>query len=348
MANRDWVFTQLAGSSPKVFTLSGYAAPFGRPRQRPVVEPSKELRSKRFYYPGSSIPTTHLFGTKQDDIELSGRWMDRMLGTGSAESNVRLMNEMIEDQRPVRIQWGDLLSYNGWITKLIPRWESLNECAWTLHLAIDSDNFEGKKVNVTDNSSLALSFVDDATAWLTTGMGQLPTTLPSLDAITGEIFDALDDMIANVTQFGAVAISITNSISNIETATFNELERLRAGLHQFKTAVLTLRDTVDSLSIDALLLDRQIEDDLEWLSFKSTSAVQTSNVLKSISVLDKAAERSEASRVKTTLRAKPGDSWESLAMAQYGDPDRAVDIRTVNGIKGGELPLTGRLYTIPR
>lgn len=348
MANRDWTFTQLTGSDPKTFILTGYAAPFGRPRIKSVVEPGKELREERVYYPGNDRPTTHLFGTKQDDIELSGRWMDRKLGAGTAERNVRAINEMIQDQRPVRIQWGQLLSYVGWIKKLTPKWESLNECVYVINCLIDYDEFEGKKVNVQNTTSVLFDTTDAIQRWLNEGLGALRTTTPTLAAVTGQIFDTLDDLISNVTSVGATVISLSNSISNLETASFNEVERLRAGLHEFKTAVLTLQETVDSISIDSMLIDRQIEDDIAWLSYKSTAAVHTNRVLDITAVADKVAEQATASKIKTTYQAKPGDSWESISMDQYGTPDRASDIRSMNGIKGGEPPIPGRRYNIPK
>lgn len=357
MTNRDWTFTQLTGSDPKTFVLTGYAAPFGRPRSKPVVTTGTTLRRKQTRYPGNSgTPTTHLFGTLKRPMELKGRWMDKKLGVGSAERNFRLMTEMINDQRPVRITWGELLSYVGWLDEIEVEWEGLGsdnngtlatECAWILRLLIDEDEFESHKPTIKDNSRLVADTTAEIQAWLNTAAPQMAHSLPSLDAVTGEIFDSLDDLISNVTQFGAAAISIANSINNVETAAFNELERLRAGLHEFKTAVLTLRDTVDNISIDSMIVDRSVEDDIAWLTFQSSSNKQTTDLLNKIAIADAAAEVAAALRIKTTYQAKPGDSWESIALAQYGNASRAGDIRDANSIKGGQQPIPGHQYNIP-
>lgn len=348
--NRDWVFQQLTGSDPKSMVLTGYAAPFGRPRSKPVAETGLELREKQTRYPGSSSktpPTTHTFGVVRRPIELSGRWMDQHLGEGSAARNVRVFEQMIIDQRPIRISWGDLLSYTGWIKSITPRWESLEECAWTMVFLIDTDEFEGVIPNVQPLRAPAET-ADDVQKFLQEVIFPLPKMLPSLDAITGEIFDALDDLVSNVTQFGGLAVRTANSISNIETAAFNEIERLRAGLHQFKTAVLTLQETIDNLAIDSLVVDRSVEDDIAWLTFQSQSHARTADIVNKVSLADIAAEVAAVSRIKTTYQAKPGDSWESISLAMYGTADRASDIRDANGVVGGEKPAPGRIYNIPR
>lgn len=343
----DWTFKQLGGAVPKTMILTGYAAPFGRPRQKPVVMVGRYLRKKQTHYPGNSgAPTTHLFGGASEPMELSGRWMDKFLGKGSAERNYRVFQDMVDDQIPVRITWGDLLSYIGWIDKINVHWESESQCSWSLQLLIDVDEFKGRKPNIGPVRPPA-DVADDVNQWLTAVITPLPSTLPSLDAVAGEVFDAIDDLVTNVTQYGGAAVKLANSISNVETAGFNELERLRAGLHQFKTAVITLQDTVDSLAVDTLIIDRALEDDIAWLTFQSKSTAHTNDMIFSITQLEAQAEQAVMLRIKTTYQAKPGDSWESISNDVYGEPSRAGDIRQANGIKGGAPPVSGVTYNIP-
>jgi len=279
-------------------------------------------------------------------MELTGRWMDKRLGAGSAKRNAGLFEAFIEDGRVVRISWGDLLCYTGIIEDLSTNWESQSECAWTLKILIDTNEFEGENVTVQSLKS-PTQVADDVQQWLNTALPNLPKQLPNLDAVTGEVFDALDDMVASVTQYGGAAVKAANAVSNWETAGFAELARLQAGLHQFKTAVLTLQSTVENLAIDTLVVDRAAEDDIAWLTFQTQSEKQTNSMLHTITAGQLEAQKAVARSIKTTHTASDGDSWESISSKFYGSPDGADKVRQANGVRGGEKPQAGRTYSIP-
>jgi len=78
MATENWILTPIRGDSATV-VLSGYSAPFGRPRQKAVVKEIIKSRVQTTNYPGRLLPTRHSFGIMYEPIELTGRWMTKML-----------------------------------------------------------------------------------------------------------------------------------------------------------------------------------------------------------------------------------------------------------------------------
>lgn len=341
-----WVFTQLAGSKETV-TLQGYAAPFGRPRIKPVVTTGKQLRQSSKRYPGNSgAPTRHLFGTNQKDIELNGRWMDKHLGDLGALSLKRQLDAIIDEQQRVSVSWGDFLSYTGIIESLDVGWESQTECTWVMKVLVDVDDFDGQ-VFIPTPSTSPRGFYDDVLEFVSNGFPSISHRLSNLDALTGELFDLLDDAISSVNSVSALLVHTLSTIESFESATFAELQRLRAGVHQFKTAVLIMQGTIESITIDTMLLDRQAEDDIAWLTFQMQAMAQTVHLLGRMAALSLAAEEAERGKFLREYTAKTDDSWESISIAVYGDANGADRIRKANGIKYGDAPLAGMIYQIP-
>jgi hypothetical protein len=252
----------------------------------------------------------------------------------------------VDDQQRVRITWGDLLSYTGIIESIETDWESQTEVVWRMHILIDSDDGEKTlKSVVLPTLPPPAPDVFDA---LENGLPALPKHVPSLDTLVGDLFDTIDQFIQPVRSFGATAVSLANTIGNLESGTFDELQRLRAGFHQFKTAYETLSVTVDSLGDDAMLFGRQADDDLRWFGFKRNDDVDSIRLKKKIADNERLIDQFLFGKTVTVYVAKPGDSWESIATQVYGSPDNAPKIRAANGIQYGEMPEAGRQYNIPQ
>lgn len=342
----SWIFTQLPPGPATQLTLSGWAAPFGRPRQKPVVGTGTKLRVATTRYPGNDgPPTRHAFGSMERDWDLNGRWMDKDLGAGGAQFVAQQWKTFVNDKRITRIAWGDNLSYTGLIESIEVDWESPTEAVWRMHILIDSDDGEPKARSSTSTDTVqVVPDIEDAMA----AVAKLPTRIPSLDTLTGELFDTLDSFISPISSLGASAVHFANSIDSFETATVDELQRLRTGLAQFRTAYTTLSDTMDAISDDAFLFDRQADDDIQWLSEKAAAAVRSVALLASIASTQRQIDIATRGVTATAYIAKPGDTWESISTAMYGGPADAGKIRAANGVRFGELPMAARQYQIPR
>src|ERR1051325_5619949 len=106
----QWLFEQLTqapGKEKKSFTLAGANAPHGRPRQKAIFGHGVEVREQTIRYPGSDIPTRHIFGNKYEDWELSGRFRDTYNNLGGAKELVDYFEQFVADGQTVRISWGD-------------------------------------------------------------------------------------------------------------------------------------------------------------------------------------------------------------------------------------------------
>lgn len=98
------------------------------------VETTSELRSQKRYYAGYNEATVHIMGQKQIPIELEGRLYDRndfrvaSLSTLAADSlnplvggprlKAVFMQALFDAQVTCRLQWGQNIDVEGYITKL--------------------------------------------------------------------------------------------------------------------------------------------------------------------------------------------------------------------------------------
>jgi len=349
LLGQTWTFEQtVASGAAKKIELRGYAAPFGRPRQRPVIKEEFSVRHHETRYPGfNGPPTRHFFGTRWGDAAavLSGRWTDRDLGLGGTEQMISNWQSFIGDQRECLIHWGSIVTYTGFVEKLSIGRESATEVNWTLNLLIDNKDL-ADVIAVDDHHDVkdTMKDIDDLTI---VGLGSLPKRLPSLDALTGELVDQVDDLVSSMNQAGALVVRLGNTLTNLSEATFNEVERLRAGGRQFRTAFVKLSTTVDSIGDNALLLDRQAEDDLSWMLFSRVAKVQEKRVLLSLADMEDSLDRANGGTPGSVYRARGGDSWESISTHFFGGPGSADAIRAANGIRFAEQPVAGRTYQIP-
>lgn len=340
-----WLFSQTVPPYQQL-TLAGWSAPFGRPRKGTVVGTGTSLRVSTTRYPGNDgPPTRHVFGRKERDWDMNGRWMDKALPSGSAAAVADQWKAFVNQKKPVRIAWGDILSYTGLIESLELDWESPNEIVWRMHILIDSEDGDQKTRQL---STPQPRVAEDVEVFTPQSLVSLPTRVPSLDTFTGELFDALDDLIQPVAQLSGSAVALANSVGNFESASNDELQRLRATLAQFQTAYATLSETVDSMGDDAMLFDRQADDDLRWLGFKRDADVREVDMQSMIANTKRAIDIVSRGQASSAYIAKPGDTWESISTSVYGGPENAGKLRAANGIRYGEQPFAGRQYQVPR
>ena len=66
--------------------------------------------------------------------------MDRDGGPGYAIAKAKEVSDFVRDKQEVRISWGDVVSYDGFIKWFEAARESEGEIEWKLHILIDEDN----------------------------------------------------------------------------------------------------------------------------------------------------------------------------------------------------------------
>lgn len=354
MAAQDWRFTQLTGDRESL-TLTGWSAPFGRPRKGAVVVDELRLRDSETYYAGNPFPTRHIFGTRQEPWTLKGRWMDTVLGLGGAKEKADDWKKFVNASQPVRVQWGSLLSFRGLITGLKTTYEGTSDFEWELTIKIDSDDDlkTTRKLNGTLRQPKDIAQEVSDNLFDTAAGFPVPSATkfkPSevLGAMREDFIESLDGFVSSVNGPSAELLRVADEVRSFDQATSGELKRLRGGSSQIRTAYLELSDTVEANGSGDILFTRTADGDIAYASFAANSSILGDQTLALLSDMDRQAEIAERGSVQTTIVAQTNASWESLSSEAYGSADGADKIRQANGAKFGEKPVTGRSYVIPK
>jgi hypothetical protein len=347
---QPWVFRQLDGPR-KTFTLSGWSAPNGRPRQGAVVRTPQRVRTERTYYPGSDIPTRHVFGLRYDDVELKGRFRDKDLGgKGSARDKTEELKAFQADAQRVQVTWGSILSFEGFIDEFDPGYEAENDIEWVLRIAVDTPE---QPAGFAPRKPATIPQVSDETLLgavdkIREVRGPLPLRV--------DVLDLLDDAIDVFTESVGVVRGAVQKFSTFKDATFGELNRAVAGVSALRSAGRALRETFISTVSNAELLaalgDEEIgrfrsEDFIMMGIADATVEEQIRVALDEGAQVERAADMARLGRIKATYAAAPGDAWETISIHFYGGPGRANDLRDANNVGTGERPTPGTEYLIP-
>lgn len=341
----DWKLQQLGGDR-KILTLSDWSAPYGRPFQKAVVRDGISLRHKSVRYPGTNLPPTrHLFGINYSDIELNGRFRDRVLGKGGAQQQTEYVKGFLKDQEQLDISWGSIIHLTGILAEFDPGRESPGEVEWKMKILVDQDNIELTQV-APSVAKLPSALVDQISAALAP-MIALPAQPESLNGLQGNILDTLDDLVRGITGALGTLTRIANSIDNFESSLANEAKTLIAGIHSVKTAVLRTADTLSSIENDVFLIRDSANDAVNFQQTMNGAVTQSYIGLALLSDLEVQAEAAQRGSATISVRAHQGDSWESLSNRIYGGPNEADALRQANNAKYGQKPRAGQLIIVP-
>ena len=160
--------------------------------------------------------------------------------------------------------------------------------------------------------------------------------------------DVLSAAIGALTAVLAVPQQIVGQLSSLEQAVAGDIQRLRAGLGQLRTAFLNFRDLLWTTRDDAITIGQSFSTDASVGGLFSKVDVDTMYALAAIVELDNQAALVQNGMLMTTTIARAGDTWESIAIRCYGAPDRADQIRQANGIRGSAQPVAGQTYQVPQ
>lgn len=339
-----WIFKQLEPPF-KQLTLSGASAPHGRPRQKPVVSDGIELRMQKVMYPGTDVPTRHIFGSRYDDWDLTGRWRDAFMGPNGSRKLVQDFQDFVRDGVRTQITWGNIISYTGIIKHFVPKWESPYDIPWEMKIEVD----------VPDAISIVTSQPRQSPGDLSQKIsaalqdGETLDHIISRDApgIQPDFLDGLANFVGSIQDITKNLVNLSNQIESFEKAILADIQVLRSTVSQLRTAVLILRNAAFSARDEALFIYRSSASDISWGVKIATLDNSTYRALALMAEFDRQCDLAERGKVKTSITATLHDSWESMSTSAYGGPNRAGDIRSANGIKSGEKPKVGFTYLLP-
>jgi hypothetical protein len=337
-----WVFLQLGGEQ-KSLHLSGWAAPFGRPRHGVVVADGIEVRHATTRYPGNPVPTRHLFGTKLDDFELSGRFMDSAGGKGFAQAKAEEVKQFVADQQEVLIRWSDIIQVTGFIEKFSPKREGPGDVAWSMTILIDQDEKadRGAFSPLQQNPSYSIQRIAPL-------VGPISTEISERNRLRGDIADLFDTLVSNVTTAFSYLADVSEQIDTLVKAPLGTINRFRAAVRQFKTVALQMRATMERMLPEDALSTRRATEEQVWADTRARFSANLALILAELADIDRQSRLAQQGRIRAIITAKQGDTWESLAQRVYGSADRAGDLRDANGAAPGEHPEQGTDYIAPQ
>ncbi len=348
MAELVWTFRQITGNHKKeVLTLAGGFAPHGRPRQRAVVRDGLTIRQRTTRYPGNSgPPTRHVMGITHSDFDLNGRFRDRDLGPGGALRKKDEVTFFVADQELCDISWGDLIHVTGMITEFDPGIEGPGEIEWKMKILVDQDN---RHLAPPGNLTTIHRSIPDFGAKLASTAELLSTGLTSPDAVgfQSNLFDYIDDYVSVVTGTVGQLVQYSALIGDLEQGFSDEANRLIAGCHQAKSAILNLTNALTSLDQEALFVRDSAEDEIRFKAMACNFYTNADISLALLSDIENTATASVKSNKTLTYKVSDGDTFESISTNIYGGPGNANDIRRANKIKFGTKPKAGQTLIIP-
>jgi hypothetical protein len=360
-----WQFTQLGGPGT-VLLLGGWSAPFGRPRHEPIFNAGNEARYTRTDYAGVGLqPTIHTFGTKRPPVDLHGRWMDRTItATNGAQALRQQWNKFIDDQQVVRMQWGGIISYLIFATKIDLDFESPAEIAWKLKAEVLVD--EQTPVNGTNIIPTTPTDAADLMAGLISQINTYVAPFGSLLGMLNGFFSGITNALFAITSAIdaplATIVGICTACSDFSTALSTDLGALTSGLSSMQTDLLALRATSDNIVSTAVAMNQPGQLGIQNLSGGALSGADVSRLVVNKQKSDLATQNllsliaSMQAQIANVVRGVPqkaytaetGDTWESIGTKLMGSPDGGRAIRSMNGITYGQQPLSGRKYSIPK
>lgn len=338
----SWIFVQQGGER-KALQLSGWSAPFGRPRHGTIVSDGIEVRHATTYYPGNPVPTRHLFGTKLNDFELTGRFMDVAGGAGYAQAKTEEVKQFVADQQEVTIRWSDVIQVTGFIEKFVPKREGPGDVAWTMTVLIDKDD----KADRLAATPLAQQGPQYLVRRIEPRVDAISTDITKDNRLRGDILDLFDNAISAVTTAFSYLADVSQQIDSFSRSALGTINRFRAAIHQFKTVGLQMRTTIERVLPDDALSTRRATEEQQWADTRAKFSANLALILADLADMDRQARLAQHGRIRAIITAKLGDTWESLAIRVYGSADRAGDLRDANGVASGEHPEPGTDYIAP-
>lgn len=360
-----WTFVQ-EGQFPTTLTLTGWQQPYGRPRQGEIVDVGIEVVRKVTRVGGNVDPIVNAFTTKGKDWHMHGRWMDGPmgLGAGTALQMALKWKQFVADKRIVLASWDNLIAYRIFIHDMSMKVESPGEVAWEMHADVITDLSQAGPFTIPpiqtpfSMAALMASSLPAAVKPWTNPLGVLSwalSILPTLALGMSLIESAI------LLPFNLI-YQITSQISDFASASQTDLMGLASGVGQVQTGLFNMRQATDGFTATLQSMQRDYSTQptlgqqplfsgpnmITLQATKVQSDVANTALLALMAYLQSQVQQYLRGATGTAYTAIDGDTWESISLATLGAIDAASQIRDLNGITGGDAPLSGKRYQIPQ
>ncbi len=336
-----WTFEQRTGEK-KSLNLENYAAPFGRARKGGVIKELIKVNIQTTNYPGSKrSPTRHIFGSTWEPTEIRGRWMTRWLpGAERAGDVADRWVDFVRDEQPLTIHWGNIASWEGFISELELDRESEDEIAWRMTVLLD-----GRTDLIYSEPNTSEPVVETLVKDVAESINIIATAeVP--DTIEQSLFDELDGIAGLLKSYTAQLVDYSNLADSIEHQSFTTIQSFRGVLSNVESALAQMQLAIARGVPDSVLLVRRTESDVDWYKYTLDTEVEITTTLALMGQIDILLTASIPSGQGKVVTAQDQDTWESLSTRATGGPDSAAAIREANGIKYGRLPVPGETYVV--
>jgi hypothetical protein len=260
------------------------------------------------------------------------------LGPGGAREKAAEVLAFQRDQQPIRIAWGDVLSFTGFMVEFEPAYEAEHEIEWTMRLEIDGDDTQVTPSITAPGSPVdAAGLLQDAFKKATDAIDDLDLSgsfIDPIDALTGAFVDAVE--------------KVKDAVGDLKQQTLGNLTKVLIDIDYMRSKALELRNVFTAIPAEVGQVRAQAVDTLAFLHAQATVEDQLREALNEGAVIERAVDLAIVGRIQATYTASDGDTFESMSRRFYGTSDRAGEIRDANGVPSGQNPIAGVEYLIPK
>lgn len=312
-----------------------------------------EQRIQKEYYPGHSEPTVQVFGPKESDTVIKGKFKDKKLSNpalaGFSEEIAKQIDAIRIRGNLCRFQMGEWRRY-GFIEKTNFGLETRRSINYEISLNILGFNPPtGCKITTTDKLSpinINKSLIADATAF-EAGRSSIPESMPQ--SIAGFLNDQISDVatsIGIVTGFVDNVISQGESLVNTANRVLGLVRNARANVSRFHRRVGNIVSTVSNLGSTVSKERQATEATINALFIKRQKA-QAMTMSARLAAMQKQFAALASATPAFRHRVAASDTLQSISIKYYNNAGDWKRIYDHNKLASTELTV-GQILEIPR
>lgn len=337
---------EMTGSRRKV-ELLGRALPY-RGVNFPV-----EQRSERSYYPGNPVATIQVLGVSDRDVEITGRWMDRYVGSAArltgwdsivssgavitAQNLADVFDAICRAGNLSELRWGPKV-LRGLLKSFEPTYNRTDQIRWkaTFETA-QKGRVEAQRVTSARSTSTGLITAEAALAMI---IASAPPGM--ITAISDAVLIA-----AALAQAAAISLVRKNAeISGVPEVEATDYQDVTSYTSQVVESCVTLKNTIEIPAIGIIPSDEMATVVQAQVWSANVAGAASSMASEAIKVRDAIKVKVVADYI-ADIRLREGQTLRNIAVKYYDSSDSWKIIADANGLVGTSHP-AGTRVMVPR